>query len=273
MHYGIAVWNFVEPDSSLMALVEEFAAAGFDAVSFSTGQFADVAPAEWRRIGRLLDELDLVATLHGNFQATPKAIDAVLKHLGKRLVCATFDAAMTSDSRGTFFDWPRMNPLLEHVEQAACRHDFRFGLEDFPLDAAALESYGDAIAPAVRESPRWGMLMDLGHLNLRLHQQPYFQSLSPAEYVSRVPLPIIEVHVHDNDGTRDAHGPIGLGNTPFVEIAGALRTVGFGGVSTVEIAPAFYNATPADEKPLARTTLQRWTAWLAGGDATQLAPT
>jgi sugar phosphate isomerase/epimerase len=84
--------------------------------------------------------------------------------------------------------------------------------------------------------------------------------MSVADYIGRLPLPIVEVHLHDNNGQKDEHGHFGLGNIDFGEVAAALKSVGFDGVSTIEIAPSFHGSTPAESKPRARESLERWKA-------------
>ena len=257
LRYGIAIWNFMEPGLSLPDLVAELADAGFDAVSFSSGQFPKVGPSEWEEVGALMRDRSLAATIHSSFDVPYEDLDAVMSHLGDELRTVTFDAAMRSDSRGRFYDWAKMSRMLEQVESGTRGRDVLFGVEDYPLDQAALDFYEDEISPAIRRSPRWGSLIDLGHLNMRLRED-YYRSLTPEAYIQRVPLPIVEVHVHDNNGDADQHGYMGLGNAPFREIARGLKAAGFDGVSTIEIAPAFHGGKPSEERPLAKESLETW---------------
>jgi sugar phosphate isomerase/epimerase len=188
-------------------------------------------------------------------------VETLLGRFGERLRVLTMDPCMTADSCGYSYDGARMARFLRQVEEATRATSVRFGVEDFPLDALALERDRAGLEPLLR-CPRYGALIDLGHLNLRLKSGGYFRRLSPADYIRRVPVPILEVHVHDNAGDRDSHGPIGFGNVAFEEIARALRAVGFDGVSTIEIAPSFHGSTPAASKPRATESLERWrTLW------------
>jgi sugar phosphate isomerase/epimerase len=98
-------------------------------------------------------------------------------------------------------------------------------------------------------------------MNLRMAQEDYFAT-DVGDYISRLPLPIIEVHVHDNRGDRDSHEPLGAGDTPFPAVAGALMAVGFDGVSTIEIAPSFHGSTPGASKPHLQRTLETWRGML-----------
>lgn len=258
MRYGIAVWNFLEPNVPLPALVDEFAGMGFDAVSFSSGQFPKTESAEWREVGALLRERGMIATIHNSFQVPVRDIVAAVACLDGSVAAVTFDAAMAVESRGRLYDWQCMGPALVELEGLTRDRAVQFGVEDFPLDQAALDFYADSIPPAVLDSPRLGMLVDLGHLHLRISQDAYFSALTPEAYLGRAALPVMEVHVHDNNGDKDTHGPIGLGDASFAAMARGLRALGFDGVSTIEIAPSFHGSTPAKSKPLAAESLATW---------------
>ena len=258
MRYGIAIWNFAEADVPLTALVEEFGELGFDAISFSSGQFDKVGLSEWEEVGGLLQDRDLAATIHCSFSTKYGDLETAMRALGDAVHAVTFDAAMRSDSRGHFYDWEQMGEFLSRLAEDTQATDILFGVEDFPLDIVALQHYDDAIPTEVSDCPRWGTLIDLGHLNLRCHREPYFKALTPQDYIDSVPVPILEVHVHDNDGTKDSHEPIGAGNGPFDAMAEGLLAVRFDGVSTIEIAPSFHGSTPTESKPKARESLDRW---------------
>ncbi len=263
MHYGIAIWNFAEPGVSLPALVAWAAEAGFDAASFSSGQFGKVDEGEWRETGACLRERGMIATIHCSFNApVPEILDTVESLGAVRAV--TFDAAMAVLPQGRLYDWDRMGATLCELEQATRGSDIGLGVEDFPLGQCALDFYADAIPAALLDCPRYGMLIDLGHLHLRRTKEPYFQRLTPEEYIAAIPLPILEAHVHDNTGDADSHGHIGFGDAPFDAMASGLRAAGFDGVSTIEIAPSFHGSTPEQSRPHAIESLAQWRRLMAG---------
>lgn len=263
MRYGIAIWNFVEPGQPLPDLIAEFAGFGFDTISFLPGQLLNVPQEEARAAARALRELGLQATVHGNFVVTGDDVRRLADLLGPDYVCQTFDAALMETSWGRVYDASHMAALLVQVNEALGPWGGRCGVEDFPLDAAARDYYAPALAPLLA-LPRYGMLVDLGHLNMRLTQHDYYRDLTPAEYLGRTPLPIVEVHVHDNCGDRDDHAPLGDGTGDFASMAAGLRNKGFEGISTIEIAPTFHGSTPAIDKPYARESLERWRSLLEG---------
>ena len=166
------------------------------------------------------------------------------------------DARMKSESRGVFYDVKGMSAVFEEISNSS--YEVRFAVEDFPLDEKALSFYEDGLVRLVK-NPRFGILVDLGHMNMRLQKENSdFKGMSISQYLSGVPLRIIEVHIHDNMGDKDSHGHLGFGNLDFSEVANALETVGFEGVSTIEIAPSFHGSTPEQSKPLAKESLETW---------------
>jgi sugar phosphate isomerase/epimerase len=175
----------------------------------------------------------------------------------------TFDAAMVRDTRGRLYDTARMVPMLSDLIAMSEGTQLRVGVEDFPLDEAALDACRADLEPLLA-CPRYGILIDVGHLNIRLCTDADHRGVSVAEYFARVPLPVVEVHLHDNSGSRDEHGHFGLGNIDFGEVARALKAIDFQGVSTIEIAPSFHGSTPAESKPHSRASLAAWQALWEG---------
>jgi len=261
MRYGVAIWNYQEEGVALPRLAEELAGFGFDALSFLPGPLVKCEEPEARDLLALMQERGLVATVHGGFDMTRGHVETIVSRYGGCLRALTFDAAWTADSCGMFYDGPRMAPFLLEVEEVMKDTSVQFAVEDFPLDSRALERHRADLGPLL-DCPRYGILIDVGHLNLRLRRAGYFKSQTPAEYIRRVPVPIIEIHVHDNAGETDSHGHIGFGNVDFEEVARGLREVGFDGISTIEIAPSFHGSTPGASKPRAKESLEKWrTIW------------
>jgi len=257
MRYGIAIWNYREQGTQLLDLIREFADFGFDCLSCQSRQLVHCEDSQAGEIVAALDERDLRVTMHGNFDMTQGEVETAVERLGDRLLTLTLDAAMTSNSCGHFYDSARMARFLNEVEEITRGTSIRFGVEDFPLDKEALDAYRSDLG-ALLECDRYGMLLDLGHLNMRARKVAYFQQWGFPGNVTRAPLPVLEVHVHDNRGERDDHGHLGFGNAPFAEIARGLREINFDGVSTIEIAPSFHGSSPAESKPRARQSLECW---------------
>lgn len=67
------------------------------------------------------------------------------------------------------------------------------------------------IAAGVND-PRLGLCLDIGHANCDI------TSAKPLEWISPMAPYLKHVHIHDNNGGRDLHLPLGEGNVPFEEI-------------------------------------------------------
>jgi sugar phosphate isomerase/epimerase len=68
-----------------------------------------------------------------------------------------------------------------------------------------------------------GLLLDIGHINLALNWPWMYKRYSSiSEYITALPVEIMEIHLHDNDGTADQHLPIGHGKA---DIAGLVHTL------------------------------------------------
>jgi sugar phosphate isomerase/epimerase len=151
----------------------------------------------------------------------------------------------------------RMTALLMGLEELGRRTNLKFAVEDFPLDNLAIDYYSRDLRPLL-DCSRYGILVDIGHMNLRRTGEAYFRAFTVGQYIERIPRPIFEVHVHDNNGRQDEHKPLGEGNIDFAAIAAALKAIGFDGVSTIETAPSLHGRTPADDLPTVQPSLEQW---------------
>lgn len=255
MNYGIAVWNYATQDQPLADLVGELADMGFDSMALQLHLFGRITSGEAEALAEAIEQHGLLATLHTNFDLFQlQDLRQALELFGPRLQTVTLDAAKITTSIGTFFSAEQMRPVLETIAEHA--PEVRFGVEDFPLDAAALEFYHGAMGEMLQH-PRYGTLIDLGHLNLRQRTHPYFETPA-AEQIRQVPVPIIEVHVHNNDGTRDLHRHLDEGNLDLPGAAHGLREIGFNAIGTLEVAPGLHDGVIADSKPRLPQSLEIW---------------
>ncbi len=265
LRYANAIWNFYSQDTTLAQLVHDFCDLGYDAVSLTSAQLCRLDLDATRDIATALDERDMAVTLHGNFDPELSEVLGFIDILAGRLLAVSCDAAMIVDSRGRFYDTARMAPFMRGVLDATAGTDIRVGIEDFPLDSLALEHYRADLEPLLA-SERYGILIDVGHMHIRLTDGGYFEGVSVADYFADLPLPVIEVHLHDNNGLRDQHGHFGMGSVPFEEVGAALKSLGFDDVSTVEIAPAHYDMEPDKARPLAGESVRMWRELWECGD-------
>ncbi len=258
MRYGIASWDYPEPDVPLRQQVQWWADHGFDAISFTADQLLQLDPSHQGALCDLLAERELAVTVH-NAQLVPADIARALGDLlGERLINVTMNPVMWHDSRGVLLDARKMGRLLGEIAAATRGTPLHFGIEDFPRDKLALDFFREDIS-GVLSNPRFGTIIDLGHMNYWLQSREYYQDVTPAAYLAGVPVPILEVHVHDNAG-KDDHGYLGFGNMDVPAVADALRRTGFDGISTIEVSPLSYGESVAHGKLQAVESLQIWRA-------------
>ena len=61
------------------------------------------------------------------------------------------------------------------------------------------------------DSENLGFCLDMGHMNV-------FGEVTLSEWLDALGPHLKEVHLHDNNGLSDSHGPIGSGTAPFKEL-------------------------------------------------------
>jgi sugar phosphate isomerase/epimerase len=264
--YATSTWCWTTDDISVADVVEEFVGYGYNAMSFSTAHLKSQLETEVHRAAELVGEHDLPVTFHGNIGIGFDQVVDYIHLFGDNVECVTFDASMRKQPQGTLYDTGLMAPFMERLLEATAGTNIRIGVEDFPLDHTAVDFYSDDLG-ALIDDPRYGMLIDVGHMNMHLNSQRYFEGISVAEYFQALPVPVVELHLHDNDGYRDQHGWFGMGTLDFAEVARAAESVGFEGVSTIEIAPGLHESNPVDDRPHARTTLDEWKHMWPGAGA------
>jgi len=92
----------------------------------------------------------------------------------------------------------------------------------FDEDPEALDLLINTIA-----HPDFGFCFDTGHFNL-------FSKVPMEQWFERLGKKMMEVHLHDNDGTSDAHLALGRGNIDFEKCFGLMRTHAINTVYTIE---------------------------------------
>jgi sugar phosphate isomerase/epimerase len=267
MKCGVAVWNWLEPSRTLVELVEQLIREGFEAISVQPRQMLGLDDGELADMIALLDDNEMPVTVHAAAdQFKAELMQGLLDRLGAHLHAVTLDGVMRWTPSGKRWDAALMAETLLMVERVGADVGVRYGIEDFPIDAEAMSEFADELRP-LRGNERWGMLLDIGHLNLRRNDAEYFGRMSVAENIERLPAPIIEVHVHDNPGDRDMHMPLGSGTLDYAEAASALRARSFDGISTIEVCPSLHGRRPAEVWGTRAESLERWRrAWQSAGE-------
>lgn len=76
--------------------------------------------------------------------------------------------------------------------------------------------------------PRLGMCLDVGHANA-------YSPVSLSDWVDRCARHIRHLHIHNNDGTKDAHQPLFDGTIPMKELLAQVETACPGATMTLEL--------------------------------------
>ncbi len=128
------------------------------------------------------------------------------------------------------------------VMDAAANTGLRVAVENvFDDDPEALRMLIERI-----DRPNFGFCFDTGHFNL-------FSSVPMEAWFAALGRHLVEVHLHDNDGTADSHWALGRGNIDIEKFFALMR----------EHAPAPVYTIEAHEKQDIETSLERVKTLLA----------
>ena len=269
---GLAIWHY--PHRNDLENVRFFAENGFGGVSMHGRAMAKVGMNDelGEAFAALIREKKLALTAHSKLPLThgeedvaifKRDIDAIAKWQKKYGLLAVLSFDVAQDVRDNVM------PYIEYVLQ----------YEQF--DKVALEDFGvtpdeRAQIEPLKGNGRFGYLLDLGHMNIRMHginTEPInlFRN-SPSEGAqTQAPgyeeflysfrskeFPIFEIHLHNNDGVGDLHNFLESGTIDMHDIARVLKQIGFDGIVTIETVPRLfgYHYPESDEK-----ILQTFTDW------------
>jgi sugar phosphate isomerase/epimerase len=241
MHLAIATWNIAAP--SMAAKLAYVHGLGFEAVSF----LYTAPPPDADDIGAdlhaLLEQYDLHVLVHGAIGdcAHAEQRPAVCEQIAQvarfqqetgRVRAMNFDPGYRTTARNhRCYDADGSASVLEEALTVLTPLGVKVGIENWVInyELAHYELLKQRLGDA-----SLGMLLDLGHLNIA-HRSGLLDGLPPAGYIKSLPLPVWEIHVHDNDGISDKHRFLGSGNIEIEPMAQALLEIGFDGYVTVEV--------------------------------------
>lgn len=250
---GLAIWHY--PHRTMEENIRFFAACGFPSVSVHGARFVEVLadPTAAEGVAAAVAETGVILTVH---YALPR------KH--ERETVAAFEAGITAIAR-----WQKAHghvAVLSFDVPAPIRDNVRpyvdFVLDTVPACRVAVEDFGLTAAERAQTEhllghDRFGYLVDLGHLLLRLRGKNMSGKTlfthSPDEYpvtetpdtaavlgaLRSKPHPIFEMHLHNNDGAEDLHWFLEDGVFDVPAVARALKELGYEGILTIESAPGF----------------------------------
>ena len=261
MKNGVTVWHY--RNRTVLENAEFFAAHGFDSISLHGASMHKIAadPVEGEQLAEIVKRTGLVLTAHhklpldhseNTVEAFKKAIDDIGKWQEKHgcLGILSFDVAQDIRDNIT----PYIDYVMENVKGA------KIALEDFGLNDSEIAQIAH-----LKGNPRFGFLMDIGHLHIRMcgrseekitlftnspkecpvcekpGYEEYYRAFASKEF------PIFEIHLHNNNGVKDQHYFLEDGPLDIPAVAKALKAVGFDGVVTNESAPGYTFECAAEE--------------------------
>jgi sugar phosphate isomerase/epimerase len=207
---------------------------GFDAQTLD--QFDEEKMAE---VANLIKNQKRTVTFHGPFMdLAPGALDESIRKVSARRMQRTLDFVPLFGAQSVVFhagyddrryhthrqEWlsgsmSTWEPLVRRAEEIGVAIHLENVYEQTP----------EIILGLIREiaSDNIGFCLDMGHLNAfgDVPLQAWLDALGPY---------LREIHLHDNDGHNDTHGPIGSGTAPFEEIFQYLSDTGMKPLITLE---------------------------------------
>lgn len=269
MKNGIAAWHY--PHRSILENVAYFADHGYESVSLHGDHMLAITrdAQDSLTLARLVAQKGIALTVHHKLPASHEssAVSAFQNAVDRIAAWQTEHRLLSVYS----FDVPQnirdnVAPYIDHVLSRV--PDCGIAVEDFGLTPNEREQIA-----YLKQTPRFGYLVDIGHMFIRLralNQSGHtLFTHSDCEGDARLDLlytdflrafcskefPILEMHLHSNDGADDLHFFLDDGILPLREVARAVKTFGFQGVMTIESAPNFRFECrfPVSDERIART--------------------
>lgn len=278
MKMGITIVHF--PHRSVCENIKFFAENGFDAIGFYGPQFYDDVKdsTTGKVLAETIEKCGVAATVHHmipkpenkeaceNFYDEMKAMKQWQEEYGL-LHVLSFDVWILDKSK--------VAQMMQHAIDTFAGTGTKIAFEDFPLNTYELMQSG------LNFSDESGILMDFGHTNARLSTAGTNQNcflanrgegapLMPGDNsveafrmaFLKKPLPVFELHLHNNNGIDDQHDFIENGTADFRGIAKMLKEVGFKGIASFEAGPALHGKTGGEADKATIESLKNWKKWL-----------
>lgn len=255
MLQGLAIWHY--PHRSIAENLRYFAARGFDSLSVHGAQLVNALsdPSAAADIASAVRESGVALTVH---YCLPRNHGEEAVEVYRRGIAA-LAAWQNEHSLISILSFDVPQPvregegILAYVEHALKAFpSCRIAVEDFGLNASERAQ----ILP-LKGEPRFGYLVDVGHLFLRLRgrhrggktifthapdEHPltdFPTSASIHAALASKEHPIFEIHLHNNDGAEDLHWFLEQGELDIAAVAQALQDMDYKGIVTIESAPGY----------------------------------
>lgn len=232
IRYGSAIWNY-NPFDKPLANARRFQAMGFQATSYTAADFYTLNKADAAELAAFVRDTGNELTIHCLLPNPDKPEQVEAYYDAARWMRAW--QAQYGLMRGLTFDiWydkPRQMPILAWTVELFRGSGTFIACEDFPLDAQEAQ----LLENVARPEDNYGLLIDVGHMNLRMTREGTHTPEAFEQAFRRLTLPVREVHLHDNLGEKDDHRWLGFGTLPLEGVVRGLKACGFDGIVTVEI--------------------------------------
>jgi sugar phosphate isomerase/epimerase len=209
------------PYSMLLARIDEVVARGLlPEIVLGAASLDRLDRKRARGLAKRLHREGLENTIHAPFRdLSPGGADPKIRAVTRERLDQTMDVAEIFRPRCVVFH-PGFDPwrfegyerlwLRNSVEtwapvvERAGRVDITVAIENvFEKEPTTIRSLVEQIG-----SPHFRHCLDVGHLHV-------FADTSMADWMIIMAPHIVEIHLHDNTGTRDQHLPMGMGNIDF----------------------------------------------------------
>lgn len=197
-------------------------------VAFSAEDLDGAQPAQLKRIGDALHEAGLDLTVHApHNDLNPGAFDPLVVEVTRRRFLQSLTAAQHLGARLLVFH-PGYDPWRYGFrEEIWLQRSLRFWHEllehaksfDLPLALEnVFDTHPDPLATLLSTlgSSLLGCCFDIGHWHL-FHRQPL------AHWMDTLAPHLVHLHLHDNNGQRDDHLPLGQGGIDFPPLFALLK--------------------------------------------------
>ncbi len=252
MKQGLAIWHY--PHRSIADNIRYFAAQGFAAVSVHGAQLVQaLLCGQGASIAEAVEAGGAELTVHYALPKNHAEENVTVYKTGIETLAAWQNTyglikILSFDVPGPIRDGiaPYLDIALSEVEGCLV------AVEDFGLtrDERAQIEY-------LKGNPRFGYLLDIGHMFIRLRGQntsgkplftnhpdecPACENPGYSEFMRAMAskeFPVFEMHLHNNDGVQDVHWFLENGALDIPMIARVVKDMDFCGIMTIESAPGF----------------------------------
>lgn len=272
MKTGVAMWHYHH--RSVAENVRYFTDNGLRVLGFNQLLLMEAFEAgEADEVARILKDTETSLTMHGALSYSHEA--ERVEDFKKRMMLIGEWQEKYRLIQINSFDVPQsirddVRPYIDYAMNTV-KHCYT-AVEDFGLTDAERVQIDD-----LKTDKRFGYLVDIGHLYIRMRGK----TVKPATLFNNSPtecpvcetpqredflrafaskeFPVLEIHLHNNDGADDLHYFLDEGTLDISVIADVLKTIDYQGIVTIESAPGFrFECDPAESDRRICASVDYW---------------